>query len=270
MMAQGLLWMAVAAYAVAAVLIVFNMLRGVARPSLLVWWLVLCGWLAQSFPVARHLAASGMQLDVNLAASLELSALFMGLLYLIGWRLKRDAARPVGGILLPLMVITLVGSRLLPSAEPRLQALTDPILISHLLLSLLAYGLLSIAVVLALMDVFQDHALKTKHLGRLFTMLPPLEALEETLFLMVRIGFLLLTLSIVTGGFHSFQQLGVVFALNHKVIFTWATWLIFGALLLGRHFQGWRGRRAARFTLWGYLFLALAFFGVKFVYEFVL
>ncbi len=269
-MAHVLFWLVVAAYSVAAVLIVFNLLRGIMRPSVLSWWLVLAGWLGQMFPLAQRLVAAKGQLAVNLAASLELSALVMGLLYLIGWRIHRQAARPVGGILLPLMVITLLGSRLLPTAEPKLRAMSDPLLTSHLLLSLLAYGLLSIAVVLALMDAFQERALKTKHLGRLFTMLPPLGALEETLFLMVRMGFLLLTLSILSGGFYSHYQHGVVFHFSHKVVFSWATWLVFGTLLIGRYFQGWRGRRAARFTLWGYLLLVLAFLGVKFVYEIVL
>ncbi len=270
MMAHILFWLVVAAYSVAAVLIVYNLLRGIARPSVLSWWLVLAGWSGQMVPLVQRLVAAKGHLAVNLAASLELSALVMGLLYLIGWRIHRQAARPVGGLLLPMMVITLLGSHILPSAEPKLRAMSDPLLTSHLLLSLLAYGLFSVAVILALMDAFQERALKTKHLGRLFTMLPPLGALEETMFLMVHMGFLLLTLSIVSGGIYSFQQLGVVFHFSHKVVFSWATWLVYGALLIGRHLQGWRGRRAVRFTLWGYLLLVLAFFGVKFVYEVVL
>ncbi len=260
---------AVGTYAVAAVWITFNHLRGI-RPSVWSWWLILVGWLAQSIPLVRLLVAEHGALAVNLSGSLELSALTLGGIYLLWWRLRRQEARTVGVLLLPLMVLTLTGSRLLPVAHPDLRVMTDPVLLSHLVLSLLAYALFSIAAILALMDAFQERALRTKHFGELFASLPPLDALEETLFLMVTMGFVLLTASMLTGGWYAYTERGTALALTHKQVFTWATWLVFGALLLGRHFQGWRGRRAVRFTLWGYLFLALAFLGVKFVTEIVL
>jgi ABC-type uncharacterized transport system permease subunit len=263
-----LIW-AIVAYTGAAVLITYNHLRGDSRPSIPGWWLVATGWLAHCWVIIQNLLWD-QSLSVNFTASLNLSALAMGILYLISWRLQRQTTRSAGLLLLPLMVFSLGTSLLLPSEEPKLQALTDPLLISHLALSLLAYGLLSIAAILALMDAFQEHALKTKHFGKLFNMLPPLEALEETLFLMVRVGFALLTLSIVTGTLYSNSQNGIFFTFTHKVIFTWATWLVFGTLLLGHQLWGWRGRKASQFTLSGYIFLALAFLGVKFVAEVLL
>lgn len=270
MMKDFLFWGAVATYLTAAVLVVFNHLRAIMRPSVSCWWLVLVGCLAQFAPLAQHFEADGGRLAVNLSASLELSALAMGLLYLIWWRIRRHDVRTVGALLLPLMALTLTGSYLLPTVHPDLRVMTNPLMMSHLVLSLLAYALFSIAAILALMDAFQEHALKTKRMGRIFTILPPLDALEETLFLMVHMGFVLLTASMLTGGWYAYEQRGSPLALNHKQLFTWATWLVFGVLLLGRHLQGWRGRRAVRFTLSGYLFLALAFFGVKFVTEIVL
>ena len=48
------------------------------------------------------------------------------------------------------------------------------------------------------------------------------------------------------------------------------SWLVFGALLLGRLRHGWRGRRAVRLTLGAMLLLLLAFFGSKFVLELLL
>lgn len=268
-MKEILFWGAVVVYSMAAIWITYNHLRGV-RPSVWSWWLILAGWLMQLVPWVRHAVAEHGVLDVNLSASLELSALALGAIYLLWWRLRRQDARTVGVLLLPLMVFTLTGSHLLPVAHPALRVISDPMLLSHLVLSLFAYGLFSISAILAMMDAFQEHALKTKHLGELFTLLPPLDALEDTLFLMVFMGFVLLTASMVTGGFYAYAERGAAFAFTHKQVFTWATWLVFGVLLLGRHFYGWRGRRAVRLTLWGYLFLALAFLGVKFVTEVVL
>ena len=270
MMKGFLFWGVVATYLAAAVLVVYNHLRGVTRPSVFSWWLVLVAWLVQFGSLAHRFSVDDGRLAVNLSASLELSALAMGLLYLLWWRVRRHEARTVGTLLLPLMVVTLAGSFLLPAAHPDLRLMTNPLMMSHLLLSLLAYALFSIAAILALMDAFQEHALKTKQMGRIFSILPPLDALEDTLFLMVSMGFALLSASMVTGGWYAYQQHGTALALTHKQVLTWATWLVFGLLLLGRRFYGWRGRRAVRFTWIGYLCLALAFLGVKFVTEIVL
>ncbi|MBF0461473.1 MAG: cytochrome c biogenesis protein CcsA [Magnetococcales bacterium] len=268
-MKEWFFWVAIGTYSVAAAGTIYNHVRGI-RPSALNWWLVLVGWLVQWFPIVRSILARHGVLAINLSASLELSTLAMGGIYLLWWSIRRQEARAVGVLLLPLMVFTLTGSCLLPVAQSDGVVMTDPLLLSHLVLSLLAYGLFSIAALLALMDAFQEHALKTKHLGELFALIPPLDALEETLFLMVAMGFALLTASMLTGGWYAYGERGAALVFNHKQVFTWATWLVFGTLLVGRHFWGWRGRRAVRFTLWGYLFLALALFGVKFVTEFVL
>ncbi len=47
-------------------------------------------------------------------------------------------------------------------------------------------------------------------------------------------------------------------------------WLVFGTLLWGRRYRGWRGRTAVRLTIGGILLLALSYFGSKWVLEVVL
>ena len=58
--------------------------------------------------------------------------------------------------------------------------------------------------------------------------------------------------------------------LVHKTVLTFAAWAVFGLLLFGRWRWGWRGIRAARFTLAGLVLLLLAFLGSKFVLEVLL
>jgi ABC-type uncharacterized transport system permease subunit len=48
------------------------------------------------------------------------------------------------------------------------------------------------------------------------------------------------------------------------------SWLIFSALLIGRHRYGWRGRTALRWTLTGFGTLLLAYVGSRFVLEVIL
>ena len=47
-------------------------------------------------------------------------------------------------------------------------------------------------------------------------------------------------------------------------------WLVFAALLVGRHRQGWRGRRATRWLYAGAALLLLAYVGSRFVLEVLL
>lgn len=269
-MGELLFWCSVTAYAVASGMIAINHFRPVAPASALVWWLVAVGWLFHGVVIGTAVYAGKEGLAVDLGPSLEVVAWVTGLLFLVGWRLRPQAARSVGLLLLPLMTLLLLISRLLANHHPVLRQMGDPVLITHFVLSMLAYGLFFIAALIALLGASQDHALRAKRLGGLFTALPPLGVLEEALFSMVRLGFFLLTLSILTGTLYIYQEKGVLITLTHKVIFTWATWVVFGILLLGRHFYGWRGRRAVRLTLAGTLFLLLSFWGVKFVSQVLL
>jgi ABC-type uncharacterized transport system permease subunit len=97
---------------------------------------------------------------------------------------------------------------------------------------------------------------------------PPLSRLERQLFQLISVGFLLLTLTLISG---------VLFISNwsaqhlvHKTVLTVSAWLVFGTLLLGHWRFGWRGKQAAIATLAGMGLLALAFFGSKFVLEVIL
>ncbi|MBF0159875.1 MAG: cytochrome c biogenesis protein CcsA [Magnetococcales bacterium] len=267
------LW-AVMFYSMATVLLGWGHLfhRGTLLPyAHLAWWLALAGWLAQLIRMVRLVMEQGGQVAVNLVASLELATLVMGLLFLMGWRPSNQSNRLIANVLLLLMVVFLLVAQIIPGGEGGFRQLVDPWLKIHFVFSLLAYGLFTIAVVLALLDGVQQRALRMKkHSGRFTDALPSLEQLEEELFAIIRLAFIALTLSIMTGAVFLHSHSGAYLVLSHKIVFSWVTWLVFAILLLGHRLQGWRGRKAVRLTLWGYGFLVLAYLGVKFVYEFVL
>ena len=141
-------------------------------------------------------------------------------------------------------------------------------LASHVIPSILAYSLLTIATLQALLLSFQNRHLKNKSGLKTLRYLPPLQTMEALLFEFVLVGEILLTLSIVSG----FIFLDNIFAqhLIHKTVLSIAAWLIYGFLLLGKYKLGWRGNTAIRWTLAGFLFLMLALFGSKLVLEIIL
>jgi ABC-type uncharacterized transport system permease subunit len=138
----------------------------------------------------------------------------------------------------------------------------------HIMLSLLAYSILGLAALQALLLAVQDYHLHNRHPGGFIRALPPLQTMETLMFQMIGIGFSLLTLALLTG----ILFLEDIFSqhLVHKTVLSIAAWLVFAVLLWGRWRFGWRGRVAIRWTVGGYVFLMLAYFGSKFVLELVI
>lgn len=139
---------------------------------------------------------------------------------------------------------------------------------AHIVASITAYGILTIAALQAISLATQEYALKNRKMRSIINTLPPLQTMEELLFEMLWLGIILLTISIATGYFF----LEDIFAqhLAHKTVFTICSWVIFATLLWGRHKNGWRGKTAVRWTLSGFFILMLAYFGSKVVLEMIL
>ncbi|MDP1864203.1 MAG: cytochrome c biogenesis protein CcsA [Thiobacillus sp.] len=148
---------------------------------------------------------------------------------------------------------------------PNSQALA---LRAHLVVSFLAYGLLAVAALHAVLMTLLE---KQLHRGGLMRdNAPPLLTLEAMLFRSIGIGFALLTLAVISGVFFSEELFGKALQFSHKIVFAILSWLVFGGLLLGRHFRGWRGRTALVWTITGFTLLLLAYLGTQFVLEVVL
>jgi len=138
----------------------------------------------------------------------------------------------------------------------------------HVVFALLGYSVLSVAALLAILLAVQEHALRERQFGRFVSALPPLTLTEALMFQLIGAGFVLLTLTLLSGVLfveNLFEQ-----HLIHKTVLSFAAWFVFGALLFGRWRYGWRGRRAIRMTLSGMALLLLAYFGTRFVLELVL
>lgn len=142
------------------------------------------------------------------------------------------------------------------------------VLRAHLVVAFLAYGLLAVA---ALHAVLMTMLEKQLHRGSLLQDgAPPLLTLEAMLFRTIGVGFALLTLAVFSGLFFSEELFGTALHLSHKVVFGILSWLVFGGLLLGRYFRGWRGRTALYWTITGFTLLLLAYLGTQFVLEVLL
>lgn len=139
---------------------------------------------------------------------------------------------------------------------------------AHILIALLSYGLLAGGAIVALFALVQERRLKTARLSPINQLFAPLETTERLLFIIAGIGFAGLTLAIATGS--TFVNDLMEQHLAHKFALSLLAWLVFGILLAGRFFRGWRGKQAIRLYLGGFGLLCLAYFGSRLVLEEVL
>ena len=138
----------------------------------------------------------------------------------------------------------------------------------HILFSIIAYSLLTVAAFQAIFLAFQEHQLSNKHPTMIMHILPPMQIMEDFLIRIIAVGFFILSLSLTTG----FMFIHDIFAqhLIHKTILSIVSWLVFAVLLWGRWYLGWRGQKIIRWTIGGFCILMLAFFGSKLVLEIIL
>ncbi len=139
----------------------------------------------------------------------------------------------------------------------------------HIILSLSAYAVLFMAAIQAVILWVQNRELKNKLKKRFWVnLLPSFQAMESLLFDLLITGFVLLTVALVFGFF----TIDDFFAqhLAHKTAFSIVSWFVYGSILIGHYKFGWRGEKAIRFTLIGFLLLAVGFIGSKFILEMIL
>lgn len=183
--------------------------------------------------------------------------------------LLSSARRPSGNLILgvfPLAILSIVLSLLVSSTYPAQQL--DAGIAAHVILSIVAYSLFTLAALQACLLAFQNYQLKHHHVALVMKKFPPLQDMERLLFELLWAAQLLLSLAIV-AGFVFVSDFGAQ-GLAHKMFFSLLAWLVFAALLWGRHQLGWRGLTAIRGTLSGFILLLLGFYGSKFVLEFLL
>ena len=138
----------------------------------------------------------------------------------------------------------------------------------HILSSMIAFSLLNIAALQAILLTIQNQQLKSHPPKRFIQSLPALQTMESLLFEMIATGVIFLSMALMSG----FIFIENLFAqhLVHKTVLSIIAWLLFVALLIGRYRYGWRGKRAMKWTLAGFSLLLLAYFGSKFVLELIL
>lgn len=225
--------------------------------------LIAIGIVAHFFSVYGEMfTASGINLRIQVMGSL-IALVVTTLIFLNGLRLPVDN---LFLIILPLAIAAILTSHFGNNFYVARENLSTGIL-SHIILSILAYSILTVATCQAVLLIVQDRGLRHSSLP-LVNSFPPLMTMELLLFQFLIVGMILLTLSIFTG-FLFLEDISNQRLVHHTLI-TVVAWIIFAILVWGRFQFGWRGAKAAKWTLSGFALLLAGYFGSKLVIEVIL
>ncbi len=216
---------------------------------------LLSGWIIQAW--ALHLQIDTRQ-GQNLSMSHLAAIVSWLMLAIVGISHYKHKVTLLLILILVNAVLFLIISAWFPSSRV-FSLSTNPNALIHILSSLLAYSILALAALMAIWIWWLDSRLKN-HLGLSNPLVPPLLGMEKLLFQLLTIGFIIFSFSILYALF--FLNNEIWQQPLHKLILSFASWVVFGLLLIGHIRFGWRGKQAASWTLSAFLMLALAYFGV--------
>jgi cytochrome c-type biogenesis protein CcsB len=229
----------------------------------------LFGLLAQSIAlVLRWIESYKMGIGHAPLSNLYESLIFFSwtivLLYLIiEWRIK---SRNLGAFVMPFAFIAISYASFSPNVNSRIQPLIPALqsnwLISHVITCFFGYAAFTIACGLALMYLIKGLG-RTEESSVFFKLLPNRDILDELSYHSVVIGFIFLTLGIITGSVWAYSAWGSYWSWDPKETWSLITWLIYAAMLHSRLIRGWRGKRMAIMSIIGFASVLFTYFGVN-------
>ena len=212
-----------------------------------------------------NLMFSDTDINYNLLNVISLVSLLISLL------ISAIALKYKANLLLPVVYgfsgLWLIATPFIP---PTVHIIPSPekfTLVAHIVISLIAYCILIIATLYAFQVNYINHKLKSKNLAAV-SHLPPLMQVQHQLFLILAIGTLTLFLSQITGFIFLDNHFSKENA--HKTLLSISALIVYCIILWGHYKKGWRGNKVLTLTLFASFLLTLAYFGSRFVKEFLL
>ena len=261
-MSHALLGLAALAYCASGVAFLWYLIRADSSAARFGFW-------GLAAAVALHGAAIGFKVSAhdllpatNIREGLSLLAWLMAATYLI---LDQRLKLPIlGAFVLPLVMLIVFPALALPIPDqPLSPALHASLLPVHILTAFLGNALFAVAFGVGTCYLLQERELKGRgQLSGLWSKLPSLEVLDLLNGRLIAWGFALLSFAIVTGALVAKGAWGSIWDWEPREALAFATWLLFAGLIWARQLFGWRGRRVAVLTMFGFALAMFSFVGL--------
>jgi ABC-type transport system involved in cytochrome c biogenesis permease subunit len=141
--------------------------------------------------------------------------------------------------------------------------LANPWALIHILFMSLAFAVFALSFLGGAIFLVQEMQLKNHHPSRFLDRLPSLETIDEIHYKFLTLGFVLLSVGIVSGAALSKSTEGRFFTSDPRQIAALATWALYAVFLNVRIRSGWRGRRGIFLSLIGFCGVAFVFLWLK-------
>ncbi len=206
---------------------------------------------------------SGHLPSVGLYESISFFTWLIAVVYLILEFRFQD--KSLGAFVVPLILSAQFAATLLIHPESPLPPLLQSSWFSiHVTASFVAYAAFFFSFVTGVLYMLQNYYLHARRLGIVFSRLPALDMLDDMNLKATTIGWLFLTLGMVTGllwaiqAWPSFEWLR-----DPKIICAIVTWIIYASQLAARYTLGWQGQRAAYLATAGFVSVLFAYIGAR-------
>jgi len=202
----------------------------------------------------------------NLYESLVFFAWTIMLLYMIvEWRTKN---RTFGTFVTPLAFLAMAYASFSPNIsshiQPLIPALKSNWLISHVITCFFGYAAFALSFGFSLMYLLKR--LDNQKRNNIFLQLiPGLSILDELNYQMIVVGFLMLTLGIITGSVWAHSAWGTYWSWDPKETWSLITWLIYASVIHSRMVRGWKGKKIAILSIIGFACVLFTYFGVNYL-----
>ncbi len=261
-MTQISFYLTITLYGVATLAYLVCLLKTTPCRAMIARRLLIAGFLAHCLAVIHRFIAAGHLPVTNMHESLSFFALTVVGVYLCFE--SRYKVGILGSFVVPFALLVSLAAGMVPTAiKPLNPALKSAWIYSHTILAFGAYAFFTISCGVAVLYLMQSHFLKKKQLGQMFMKLPSLDVLDDIGYRCLAFGFPMLTVAIITGAIWASRAWGSYWSWDPKESWSLITWFIYAALLHGRLTTGWRGRRAAILTIFGFLVMLFTFIGVN-------
>jgi len=261
-------------YAAAAVAYAWHFARRSAVVGRTATTLLVFGALAHTFVIGMQTMEAGHVPVAGPTSAISTFVWLLGLAYL--YTEMTTDERAMGVFIMPLLVALQAIPVIRPGVEDRAAVLQGPLFGVHVSSLLFAYASFGLACVIGITYVLLFKEIKAKHLGFFYTRLPSLQILDRMNQVAVVVGWIFLTIGIVSGTIWAAQAQGgygpgsvdprvqAMSLQDPKIFVALVCWIVYSFELFAARRIGWGGRRAAYLSAVGFAIVLLNFVPVSY------
>ncbi len=174
------------------------------------------------------------------------------------WRYK---LKLLGSFVLPLLLLVAFYAAM-QSKEimPLMPALQSKWIVVHVSTAVFSYGAFAIACGVSIMYIIRDRLREDRFINK---HLPNLRVLDIISYRAIALGFIMLTVVIVSGAIWAERAWGRYWQWDPKETWSFITWIIYAIYLHVRLTKGWKDKKAAWFAVLGFVSIIFTYIGVN-------